>query len=437
MTRRRVGCLLAGLLAAGCVAAGQQATPITADQRSQLERLTLARARSELLRLVSGLPLRDELNVGQWMAAHGDRDRTLRLWIRARPWFAPPRIYSDGSAEVDIRLEPQELARRLTELAESYPGPADTPLKPADIQRAAADWPVLWATGEASLGERTSPAKPRGWEDVTQDGIELARRAAAADAVHALLDQAGRLKLTNARQLRDFIEADAEIRRAALEAVERAARVQVDLALDQVAIATATIQITDLIRELTRVHQQHYRGQEFTAADFREMALLVRADRLEASGLAVPPESTRTVRRYRDIDLDAPAWVDSRLTATGQVTPQPGDDPTLAAESARLAAIETLRDQLLALPLREGVTVEQFLAYHGSLKQDVLLLLTAARPASQQTLPDGSLDLQVELPLRRLWQILTRGMDRIEIEPHELPTTSQPAATRPAGDTTP
>ena len=42
--------------------------------------------------------------------------------------------------------------------------------------------------------------------------------------------------------------------------------------------------------------------------------------------------------------------------------------------------------------------------------------------------PDGSLAVNVELPLRRLWEIVRRGMTYVEVyPPDEPPSASQPA----------
>ncbi|MCH9009781.1 MAG: hypothetical protein IIC21_04050 [Chloroflexi bacterium] len=62
---------------------------------------------------------------------------------------------------------------------------------------------------------------PLGWEDVTSEGRQLARSAAAADALHALLREAGRLTLTNIRRVSEFLATSDGVRNALLAALER------------------------------------------------------------------------------------------------------------------------------------------------------------------------------------------------------------------------
>ena len=390
---------------------------LSAEDRGCLERLGLAKARSDLLTQVYTLPLGDSLTVGTWAARDLSRDRTLRLWIRSQPRWQDARIYGDQTCDVDVRLDPAALRSQMEKLREA---PDDEkPLSAADLRRAAQKWPTVWGTGMAALAERPRSRKPDGWEDVMQEGIEVARRAAEADARHALLDRAGEMPVTNARQLREFLTSSDAVRNAMLRAFDRSAAVIVEFELDQVAVAEARIGIVKLIRILTDVHRQYYRGELFHAADFRDMALHTSGEFISAKGLAVPPSHLVLHARYQPIELDAPDWVTTTLTAVGRY--EPDDEIPLAAdaqpEAARLDGINRLRQQAEALVIQKEVTVETFLGYHDELKDDVIIFLSGARTAGPPRKgEDGSVEVPVELPLRRLWMIVRRGMRAIEIE---------------------
>lgn len=432
--RRPVALLaVAALLASLCgQAARAQAPPAAADeQRNLLERLALARARADLWRQVAALPIRPGLSVGQWANRDAGLDRALRLWVRARPAAGNPRIYSDSTADGDVRLETAELLRTLQRLRSEFSPDGGQPVTDADLAEAARRWPVLWGAGQADKQEQAAAGKrPRGWEDVTAEGVELARRAAAADALAALLDQAGTLKISAARRLREFFDAGAELRLAVAVGLEQHASVQIETALDQVAVAEASITLPALIRVLTQAHQEKYKGADFHAADFREMALLADRERLEAVGLACPPASALVREPYELLDLDAPAWADSTLSAVGRSAGGAGAAAP-SADAARLDAVDQLRQKAEALPLRGGATVEQFLGYHTDLKEDVVLWLSGARQVGAPAAPaTGGIEVRAELRAKRLWHILRRGMKVIEVDP---PPTSAPA-TRPASD---
>lgn len=407
------------------------APAVSPEERARVERIALARARGELCRQVLDLPIRPGLTVGHWAARDAGLDRALRLWLRARPAYGAARSYSDGTCEVDVRLEPQELRRLLVRLLADF-RPADgEAVSERDLEQAARHWTTLWAGGSASLAERGRTSKPHGWEDVTLEGIELARRAAAVDALRALLDTAGALKVTTARRLREFLDSSPQVRAAVQEAVAQAAQVRVECALDQVAVAEASLRVVELIRILTDVHRKHYRGDAFEPADFREMALLADRDQIEAAGLATPPQRELMRGGYTLIEYDAPAWVEQSLEAPGRYRPEGGTLPTEAVriEMARFEAIDRLRQQVEDLVIREGVTVAHLLGYHPELKDDVVTFLGGARlvgaPATQ---PDGSVEVRVQVRLQRLWEIVRRGMKTVEVEPAD----TQPAVVSPA-----
>ena len=172
---------------------------------------------------------------------------------------------------------------------------------------------------------------------------------------------------------------------------------------DQVAVAEVQLSMRELLRIVTRAQQEHYRGTEFEAADFREMALLGGKDDLVGTGLATPPVHTLQRTRYAPIEHNAPEWVGTTLTATGRYEPADGDAPDDAAarEAARLDGVLRLSKQIEALVIQKNVTVAEFLSYYQDLKDDVALYLSGAllvaAPTSQ---PAGGVEVKVRLPLR-------------------------------------
>jgi Arc/MetJ-type ribon-helix-helix transcriptional regulator len=393
---------------------------LTAADRVALERLALARARVSLHDRIRALELSDNLTIGDWAADQIALDRALRAWTRSRPRFAAPRFYSDGACDVDIRVTANELRDQL--LAWQTDFDRKTPTS-AVVRKTARKWPAMWHTGSAASAENTRTAKPLGWENIRFDGIQLARRAAKSDAYLALLSEAARLQVTNARRLADFLSSSDAVRDAVLAAIERTAHITARSETDQVVTASASIAIPDLIRILIGVHAEHYKGDLFHAADFREMALLARKKELRAIGLGVPPRSTRTKPKYEPIELDQPPWAIETLDATGRYDPSDEDgdlDGTVRVELARLNGMDALRREVEALVIQKDVTIEQFLGHRRELKSDVVLFLTGARLMSaSSSASDGAVEVRVKLPLKRLWLIVGRGMTLQEVDPPE------------------
>jgi len=301
----------------------------------------------------------------------------------------------------------------------------------AAIQAAARHWPTVWATGSAALSEHSVADRPAAWEDVTSTGMDLAREAAEADAYYALLEEAGHLKVTAAHRLREFLDSSDAVRNAVQDAVRKDSKASTVFEPDQIAVATVRISIKDLLRILTKVHDEQYHGEDFAAADFREMVLLAGRDELSATGLAPPPERTILRNRFAPIDYDMPTWATESRTAIGRFEPTEGQSPDAGTQyqAARLDAIDQLRRKIEALVIQQNVTVAQFVGYYQDLKNDVVLFLSGARVIRRQVRPDGAAEVEVELPLRRLWEIVRRDMKREGVEPPEatcapaIPTT--------------
>jgi len=424
--------LLLALLAAGAPAPGQ-VRELTAEDRAYLDRLASARARSDVLRQVRALRIGDKLTVEEWAARSPARDRALCLWVRTQPRYGAARFYGDATCDADVRLDPESLARQLDALREAHPADGERAVSAHELRQAAGRWPILWGSGTAALTEKPRSQKPEGWEDVTIEGIESVKRHAEADARRALLDAAGRLPVTNARRLQEFLDSSEAVRAAVLTALEQKSELKVTFGLDQVAVAEARLNLLDLIRILTDVHQKHYQGELFYAADFRGMALLADAEEVTATGLAFPASQMLIRPPYEPIELDAPSWAAGRLAATGRYTPGDEDLPELAAraEAARLDGVDQLRRQVEDLVIFQNVTVHAFLAEHDELKDDVVLFLTGARVVSApKTSADGAVEVNLELPMQRLWWILRRGLERIEVYPPENMST-RPAVRSP------
>ncbi len=164
------------------VAIGWAAGALSLQGRA-LERVALAKARSELLARGYALKLRESLTIGDWAAHDLGRDRALRLWLRQTAAYGAARTYSDGSCDVAVRLAPAAIEQKLEALSATSGATADGAVATPDFSLAACEWPVLWAQGTAWPTEAELAQQPEGWEDVTPVGLEMTRRAAEADAL--------------------------------------------------------------------------------------------------------------------------------------------------------------------------------------------------------------------------------------------------------------
>jgi hypothetical protein len=416
--------LLLAALASVNVAAGQS-QPVSSADRVAREKLALGRARAAAAQRIRSLPLAANLTLGEWAERGVELDRGLRAWTRSLPRAGDSRSYDDGAVEATVHVRPAEVLEQVRKLRAAHPKIVFD-ASDADLAKTAAGWPEIWADAAAEPTDSPDPAAAPGWEDISPEGAQLARLAATTDAIAAMLDEAGRLRVTSAHRLNEFIFATPEIRDAVGDAIRRSASITVELGPDQIAAATATLSITELTRIVSEVHAARYREALFRAADFRQMSLTNDVAELRVAGLASPPNQSRVKPRYQRIELDRPSWADKTLTAEGRYQPEDGDPFAISspASLARLDAVDALRRQVLALVVQRDVTVEQLLAQRPELKADVVRTLSGARLLSA-TPPDadGVIRARVELSLGRLWKIVQRGMRSVEVDP---PAASAP-----------
>lgn len=392
------------------------------EDRALLERMALGRAHSDLWRQITSLTLKPGLTIGTWASRDVRLDRELRLWIRTLPRTGAARYYSDHSCDVDVQIEPQVLRDKLVELHKRFALPVTSD---DDVARAGRDWPILWGGGAAAMAERVE-AKPPGWEDVSLEGVEVARRAAEADSIASLMDETGRLRLTASRSLADFINSGDSVRTTLQTAIEKSAKLKVSHGADQVCMAEARIETVELLRILNEVFTSTYHGTDFQASDFREMAISAPRGSVIGVGLAVAPDKYRLSSPYPTIELDAPSWIDKKIDATARFerTEPVQIEPATAMERARLLGVDQLRVRVADLAIRKDLSIATFLMYRPELKDDVTLFLSGARVVSAtRNESEDAVTVKVELPLRRLWEIVKRGL---------TPIDADPAATQPA-----
>jgi hypothetical protein len=147
------------------------------------------------------------------------------------------------------------------------------------------------------------------------------------------------------------------------------------------------------------------------------MALLARQEQSLAVGLAVPPASMLLPAPLPPAEPGPPAWVGTTLAVTGEFAPAEGEE---LDEAARLAAarrdgVEKLRRAIDELVVGEDTTVAAVLAGQAGLADDLAVFLASARAGPPGVTADA-VAVPLELPLRRLWWIVRRGLLDGEME---------------------
>ncbi|MDK1031768.1 MAG: hypothetical protein QGD94_07160, partial [Planctomycetia bacterium] len=107
-----------------------------------------------------------------------------------------------------------------------------------------------------------------------------------------------------------------------------------------------------------------------------------------------------------------PPWASQVAGASAKAGPHeqehPPDEARGIAESlARSKAAENLREKIYAMKISANMTLEQFVNANPRSRADVETFLSAPRVAGTGHFADGSCAVTVELPLGRLYRIVT------------------------------
>ncbi len=339
----------------------QPAEPV--ERAPASESLAFSRARNGLAKGLWQFPLGAGETLGTRLAADPRFAARFDEWIAGLPRFRALRVYSDGSCELDLRVRRAECVRWLRRQRVDVADSAGNPRGGRDSL--AAGWlDAEWGAGTAWSGEAMPTDQPDGWQDVSTTGLELAQRAATADALHMLREQAGALRVGTARTLRDWIPLGGDSDSAFLSALAQRATLRSAARLGPVATADASLALAELERLLFAFAEQLPPGEAQEAIDPRELVLLNRGIVLRGHGWAPPPRSycrgavrpepsERSVRlRASDAELASLLSVELAPPAAG-----PGLSELDGLELTRRLGAVLLRERVLSLWIGPGATV--------------------------------------------------------------------------------
>lgn len=379
--------------------------------------LALARARTDAHVRLSAVELRPGLAFGHWIARDREADTALRMWIWSRP-AGRTRVYEDGVVEVDVLLPTGELVERLRAFAPRVARGGEGDGTRDACFRMLERVPWLCGRGSARPGDRATAGAPPGWEDMAEADRDSAGRAAVAAAAVALLEQIAGERLTTSSLVREFLESDAALREAALLALTQSGGPQVAYLPHQAARAELSISRAELLRLLTRLHAERYRGTEFRAEHFRDFALLLRRERFRADGEAPPPShgvsSAGPAGRAGHVaGSSTPAAIPVSPPAAADLGEMPewAERPLRVAVprgSDEAAVLSRMERAVAEVVLVRGVTLGQFVQFHPELRADYLRALSGACPVIDAAAAAD--EVVYEVPLWRVWERIRGAM---------------------------
>lgn len=355
---------------------------LTPRQRRDLELLAAGRARLALAQAVqSAVELR---GVSEWPA---ELQLELRYWLRSAAEVRPVRMYSNQITEADASIATADLNAWLAKQQVSIRRPRD--------QR-------LWGTGIAAVGDLPTDMRPLGWREFVAETVEATRRSAEDSAVIELLKTQANLLDRAEIELPAHFTGDDTLVKQWKRLIRARGALHDEVAPDELAAGAIRLAGDDFVAILAEIH---------TLSDQQRSGLerVVRGQTLKAIGLCEPPAADRLPGRAAPVEVDRPDWVTRVQRSRGEVGGRLEEDDK--RRGAHIAALDALREEVLALEIRPGVSLERYLERESSLKPDVVKFLSGARLS--RTIVDqrkGIVRVEVTLPLARLWEIVKGSM---------------------------
>ena len=261
-----------------------------------------------------------------------------------------------------------------------------------------------------------------GWEGVTPQGRLMAERAAKTDAVRNLAETVYGLRITSQTYVRDFVAESDQIQTMLDQYIKNVKQISpYRYTPEGICEVDVEVSVQDVIKQLKTIHQDivrrgwRWRTVEHRTINFEEIIGYTPIKIIRATGSGVPPEKYRQDRSPTSAGLTSfapptPAWATSTIQAKGTGIQAQGISPAeayLSAErAAKIDALRNLSEQIYGVRITSQTTVRDFVTQYDEVSANVTAFLQGAREIETRELPDGSIEVVVELPLNGLYQIL-------------------------------
>ncbi|UCG33418.1 MAG: hypothetical protein JSU68_02060 [Phycisphaerales bacterium] len=418
--------------AAAMEAYGQSRELTDAQKKLLAQRAARVDAMRKLAEQIKGLRITSSTYVKDFVAEDDRIETELRAFLRGAREAGPPRYYSDGVCDLDMEVTMEWVVTTLKELhTRHYKGDR---IKATDFEQMTQrnERQVIKVTGSGappsdeieiddadSYGDFGAPATravPFGWENVMPQGRLMARRAAEVDAMRKLAERIKGLQITSTTFVRDFVAEDDRINTELNTFIRGVRKGEPRYEPDQICSVECEVTLEQVISTLKELHTRHYKGDRIRATDFEQMTQRVETKVIKETGNGVPP--AQYIKQPPPVPPapDLPDWVTERVQAVGNGVPPADMQGTaqgrlMAARAAELDAKRKLAEELNGFFITSDTTVRDFVAQHDEIRTDLDTFIQGASVVSTEYDEEDTATVTVEIPLQRLWEIVSIRME--------------------------
>ncbi|MGB9626406.1 MAG: hypothetical protein ACPMAQ_16250, partial [Phycisphaerae bacterium] len=271
-------------------------------------------------------------------------------------------------------------------------------------------------------------AAPVGWEHLPPQALDLAQRAAVADAAERIRGRCRELQLRSGESLGEVFDLYGRFEDAFLDQMKRRLNARPVYEPFGVCRIPARLSLRDIGEVLSLAVATTPENKQLARLDFASLTDPAGRSFITVEGVGVPPPPGLAWPGQSPAN-EAPTWATETLTAVGQSPPgaegTAGPDPLRAREAvirqARVDAVRNMWLQIDELLLPQRGRVRDFILAHPEIGADLAELEERMREAGEPEISaQGRASVKIMMPLAPLWDVLSRA------------SASAKAATRPA-----
>ena len=333
------------------------------------------------------------------------------------------RYGSDLIAECDVQMTLEDVITNLKRVADGYVKDGKFKGQVFEQIKQHSVISTISVTGFGTLAATEAMLArikyPMGWEAVTPQGRLMAMRGAQVDAYRLLGEQVIGLRIDAQTTVRDFVTESDDIR-SSLEGFIRGIKVTGRRYMcDQIAECDAQVTLEEVVTTLKRICDGVVKGGKFKGQTFEQITKNVTYKTVKVTGHGVSPE-----KYMRNVSTplvaptvaapDVPEWATKVLKATGtgvvdqaELKENPAQAWLKAETAGKVDGQRKLAEQVSGIQIDAKTLVKDFVAQHDEIKAVLDTFMRGFRVVATRHNEDGTAEVDVELPLDRLWKIFS------------------------------
>lgn len=425
-------------LAAAVAAAPAAAQPLTAGQDKLMsKRAAQVDAYRKLTEQIKGLRIDANTYVRDYVAESDQIQSALDAFIKGLKIDGMPRYLPDGTCEVDVQVTLQQVMQGLKRIHLDYPDKKRTRMS-FDQMGQYTKKTVLRATGvglpPSQKAESTAPKSVSvktqgipGWENVTTQGRLLAERGALTDARRNLAETVKGLRISGNTYVRDFAVLNDQVQTSLntfMAGIKEASPYRYQP--DGICEVDVEVTIQDVIKQLNTIRTHYHVGFPpqcvFHDIQFERIIdwgvpKIIRATgngAVPGKGYLKSPASGATSGAMQPGGAAPamPPWAAQTVRASGTGVTREGSVGTAARleteRAAEAVARRNLAEKVYGVQIDARTTVKDYVTVNDRVQAEVNRYLAGAQVVGEPVImPDGTIEVEMELPLDGLWQIVS------------------------------